>query len=245
MMFLVFKDAFEYTFKNKKSLIKLGILSVFSFLTYSFIFNIRIIHRIIEIGTNSMIDSYDPIPDFKNPIQMIKDGCKIFIVAIIYLAPAILITLYAIANNLLLNVTYTGKIFLINTSLGFLIVLVIIYFISYLFLIIPIPNMINKESLTSGFEFKEILAIIKSVGIIEYIKFCIYFLIILVGTMGLFFVLSQFLINGIVKLLNLLYPIVIDGSLSFNIFFLLFLLLLFPCLVFFKARAIALLYDMR
>lgn len=245
MMFLVFKDAFEYTFKDKKSLLKLGILSVLSFLIIPIFLILGYSSRIIEIGSRSMIDSYDPIPDFKNPHQLLKNGLKILVVAIIYLAPAILITLYAIANNLSLNVVITGETFSISTGLGFTLFLVVVWFICYLFAIVAIPNMIIKESLKSAFELKEILAIIRNVGVFEYIKFCIYFIIIFVGIVGIFFVLSQLLIGAFVNLFHPIYPITVDGSLSFNIFIFLFLLFLFPCLVFFKARAIALLYNMR
>ncbi|MDR2967907.1 MAG: DUF4013 domain-containing protein [Methanobacteriaceae archaeon] len=253
MLLEIFRDSFEYSFKEKKSILSLGVLLFLSiFIVPIFLIN-GYSYRIIKIGVNGMINGNDPLPEFKNIGTIFLEGIKIFIVRFIYLIPgAVVLILFSIVN---ISISVIGKhetpeysVFLF-IQLGIIAISIVIWLISLAISNVAIPHMIaNKESLKFAFKIKDILNIIKSIGFYEYIEFYTGYIVLYLGIISAAFLLIILigLIFGLI-LSPIIGPIALGYSTGFMFifYFLSAVLIIYPFFMIFENRAIALMYNTR
>lgn len=96
----------------------------------------------------------------------------------------------------------------------------------------------NNGFLKPGFNIKEILAIIKEIGIFNYIKFSLLSLIMFIRVLIIIFVLIQVIIN-----LLIFYGILLDRQVIINIYIFLGLFLMATIFLLLKSRVIALICN--
>lgn len=248
MLLEIFKDSIEYAYKDPRSILKFGILLLLSIFIIPIFFVTGYYYRITEIGLKGTINGEDPLPKFEKLSKMFVQGFKVLLVRFIYLIPGTLI--YLIPHKIPYGMHTLPSIQVLSIEFSILSLSVILWIVFYLFSSVAITNMINNNgSLRSAFEFKEIVDIIKSIGILRYIKFYFGCIILAIGILGSVF--------GIILLITGVILFVIGVATSFNslsyifggfisgLFFFIGLLFLIPFFLAFEGRAIALLYNMR
>ena len=264
MLLEIFKDAFEYSYKDTDSIFKLGILSLLSMI---FVFPIFLVagyyYRVTKVGVNGTINGDDPLPKFENWFEMFIQGFKILFVRFIYLLPAILI--FIIVSAILwvpfgiqvaaispspMDSSFNSLIFsLVIFQFGVLSVSAILCIILYLFSTVAVANMVNNNSLTAAFNFKEIINIIESIGFIRYIKFYLGSIVLGIGIFGAALLAISLIISSMSFVTYLItnsgiYAGVIAGPIG-GILSIVVILSLIPFFITFESRAIALIYNMR
>ena len=259
MLLEIFKDSFEYSYKDTDSIFKFGILSL---LTMMFVFPIFFVfgyyYRVVNIGLNGTINGDDPLPKFENWIEMFIQGFKILFVRFIYLIPGILIFLPA---SLILWIPYgiqyamtpmpESLVFsLVSFQIGILSLSAILCLVFYLFSTVAVTHMINNNgSLTAAFNFKEISRIIESIGIVRYVKLYFGGITLGIGIFGAALLgislisLSMTFIIWIITNSSI-YSAIVGGPIS-GVLSIVVILSLIPFFLTFESRAMALIYNMR
>jgi len=238
MILEILRDSFEYTFKDI-SILKLGILSLLSFLIIPTFILCGYSYRTTLIGINSMLNKKDKKPTFDNLGEMLIQGVKLAILGLIYTLPGIIATYILTTEGYIFRLVRAGGVSRIDFSLEFVVLLGLIWFICFIFVSVSIPNMINnKGCLKAGFKIREILAIIKNIGILNYIKFSLTWLIIFIGILIIIFLAVQLLISLITG------NIPINGLVTITIYAVISLFFIVPIFLLSGSRAIALIYNM-
>ena len=120
MILDIYKDSLEYAAKEWKTLIKLGLMTLFSFLLIPIFLIIGYNYRVVNQAVHGVINGKDPLPDYKDLVNMFVDGLKVFIIQLIYfIVPVIIFLLFIICAG---NVNGTLSIAL--TIIGCLITLI-------------------------------------------------------------------------------------------------------------------------
>ena len=257
MILEIFKDSFEYSLKKPEILFKIGILSFLNSLIVPYFLIAGYSYRITKIGINGMINGNDPIPEFKDWITLFFEGIKITIVRFIYLLPGTLVFLI-FSTSLVVSTIISADMhdmiefpgyYVLYGELGIIAISIMLWLIFYLFSIVAIPNMINnKGSLKSAFKIKEIVAIIKSIGVFKYIQFYTGWIVLLLGIIS-FTILIITLIGLILG--SILSTIIGSAALGFSGVFVSIILtialifIIYPFIMIFESRAIALMYNTR
>jgi len=245
----IFQDSFKYTFKDKKAFIKLGTISLFSFLIMPIFLLFGYSYRIVSTGLQGvMINSKDPLPKITPISPLLKEGLKIFLVISIYSILSIALTILIFSNTELINIIGTHSNFSItlNTGTFFLMLLLIIWFIPFLFIAVAIPHMIENNELKSAFKIKELIKIINFFGITKYIKFYIITIILIIISLIITFLISQGIINMINYLLTTIQnhsSSLIISYLNITVFILLELCIVIPFFTILLSRTISFMYD--
>ncbi len=261
MILEIFKDSFEYSSKNWKTIFKLGIIYILGQLLFFPIFFFEgYSYRVTSIGVKGMINGKDPLPKFNNWGKMFIEGLKIFFVNFIYSLPGT-IALFLITSTSL-STTYStvfqegATAQLINPSLfgilwGILAIPIILWLICYWISTVATVHMINNDgSLKSAFNIKEIIEIIRSIGIFKYIEFYIGYIVIIIGLLATSFLLILLFssVIGIITIIifsNYDIGIITTGILTISIFIFMSIFVLVPFFNVFESRAKALIYNMR
>ena len=202
MILEIYIDSFQYSIKKKTALLKLGLITLFSFLILPIILLFGYSCRIIEIGLNGvLLENEDPSASFVSLGQMFIDGFKVIAVLIIYSLPAIIVSIFSIFRFDLIKITnmftYFKIDFQIDFGLGFIVLFFIVWFITFLFVSTAIPHMVNKKSFKDAFKLRELVTIIKHVGIFEYLKFYISFIFLAFCFLVLGILATQIILNVI------------------------------------------------
>jgi len=253
MILDIFKDSFEYSFKEPKTIIKLGVLSLLSSLIIPYFLVEGYYYRIAKIGVNGMINGDDPLPEFNNWGKMFIEGIKIVIVRLIYFIPVMLVFSLGITIFLVMAVTTycPGEVPDFPTLFilfGVISISTLVWLFLYLFSNVAIPHMINKESILAAFKIKEIYKIIKSIGVYKYLQFYTGSLVLLFGIIS-----CTFLFFGLIGLFFglLLSPAMGPLAMAFSGIFIsttstmALYIFLAPFFMIFEARSIALMYNTR
>ncbi|MCQ2971569.1 MAG: DUF4013 domain-containing protein, partial [archaeon] len=85
MILDIYKDAFEYSAKDWKTLLILGVICLFSFLLIPVFLLAGYNYRVVGTAVRGIINGKDPLPEFDDLIGMFIDGIKVVIVQIVYL----------------------------------------------------------------------------------------------------------------------------------------------------------------
>ncbi|WP_405267231.1 DUF4013 domain-containing protein [Methanobrevibacter sp.] len=105
MILDIYKDALEYSAKDWKTLVILGVICLFSFLLLPAFLITGYNYRVINTAVHGIINGRDPLPDFDDLIEMFVDGVKVVIVQMLYLiVPMIIFLVFAIVAGQLTGV---------------------------------------------------------------------------------------------------------------------------------------------
>ena len=97
MILDIYKDALEYSAKDWKKLVILGVICLFSFLLLPAFLITGYNYRVINTAVHGVINGRDSLPDFEDLIDMFVDGVKVVIVQIAYvLVPIIVFLIFAL-----------------------------------------------------------------------------------------------------------------------------------------------------
>lgn len=109
MILDIYKDSLEYSAKDWKTLVTLGVMCLFSFLFLPAFLITGYNYRVINTAVHGIINGRDPLPNFDNLIEMFVDGVKVVIVQIAYLlVPAIIFIIFALIAGRLSGVLSTA-----------------------------------------------------------------------------------------------------------------------------------------
>jgi len=123
-------------------------------------------------------------PEVEGYLSLFFDGLKLVLIQIIYAVPAIILTIATVASAL----SFDGPVF--SSSVAFtpglatagLLLALIIYLIAYtLILPMALVSFARSGRIGEAFQFNKILAIIRSIGWIEYILALIILFVIMAG----------------------------------------------------------------
>ena len=159
MILDIYKDSLEYSAKDLKTLLILGVTYFLSFLLLPIFLIYGYSYRVTKISVEGMINGNDPLPEFDNIIDMFVDGIKVVLVYLIYaLVPLIIFFLFAAVSS---SIGGYGESALM--AIGAVITVVLILF-AYVMSMFGVAHMAsNGDSLSKAFDYKEIIEIIKSV----------------------------------------------------------------------------------
>ena len=134
----IYKDSLEYSAKDLKTLLILGVTYFLSFLFLPIFLIYGYSYRVTKISVEGMINGNDPLPAFDNVIDMFVDGIKVIVVYLIYaLIPFIIFLLFAMVSS---AVGGYGESALM--AIGSIITVVAIVF-AYLMCMFGVANMAN------------------------------------------------------------------------------------------------------
>ena len=242
MILDIYKDSFEYSAKDWKTLIILGVFCLFSFLLIPAFLITGYIYRVIDAAVHGVINGRDPLPDFEDPISMFIDGVKVVIVQIGYMiVPMIIFLIFVlIAKNL------NGVLSTATMLIGSLITLVI-GIIASLMTQMGICHMAHNEgAFSKAFAIGEIKEAIDDIGwfksLITYIGLIIITLVIyLVVTFIIGLIFAVFGISGTMLGVNSSGIFVLGAIINS----LVTMFIVGPYLGIFNARSFGLLYSMQ
>lgn len=240
MILEIYKDAFSYALKDGSTLLKLGVLSLFSFLIIPFIFLLGYEYRIIKTATEGMINGNETLPEFNNYTTMFKDGLKVLAVSIIYVLISVVIFLLLFFTGLTTNMESI-------IVLAF-IALIILTIISLIFSALAVTHMAaNNGSINAAFHIRELKDIMQSIGVLKLI--------------GSYF--GIFLINAVISFVVYVFVFAVVGILGFAVSYvyvdivpafiwalsiiadLVVALVVWPYLNIFSCRSYGLIYNLR
>lgn len=240
MILDIYKDSFEYSVRDVNKLLKLGLLSFFSFLIVPLFLFLGYQYRVVTVAVNGMINGDDKLPEFDKYSSMFVDGVKVFLVGLVYLAVPLIIGLAVIFLGM-----YFNNVGL--TVLGIILAIVLVI-IGFLASFIAVPNMVaNNGSLKKAFSFRELIDIIQSIGVLNYVGFYIGILVIDIVILAIFTCVVMFISMIFGVTLSFVY---MDGiSIMFLILNIIFNLimsfLIVPFIGLFQTRSIGLIYNIR
>ena len=91
MILDIYKDSLEYSAKDWKTLVKLGVICLFSFLLLPAFLITGYNYRVINNAVHGVINGRDPLPGFDDLVSMFVDGIKFVVVQIAYLLVPVII----------------------------------------------------------------------------------------------------------------------------------------------------------
>ena len=252
MILEVYRDSLPYSIKEKSALLKLGIITILSFLIVPIIFLFGYSYRIIQIGLHGvLLEGEDPLATFGDLKQLLIQGLKVIAVTISYSLIAIIISILGIFRFNLLNVTSFLSSFKISFQLdfgiGLTILLLVVWFITFIFTTTAISHMINRDSIKYAFKFKELITIIKHVTVFEYLKFFISSIILAIS----FIIVGVLATETILNILNIIalnfYNFTFKGSIGLNltlaILAIIFSFILIPIFIIVESRVASFIYN--
>ena len=153
MIFDIIKDATEYTMVNRKYILPLGVLYLLSILILPLVlfegFSSKIINESLK-GTINAGDKLKPIED--NEITtLLGNGLELIVVQVVYFIPMI--------------IAFICEIYIPFKNADLYLLFDIVLFLLCLFLCnIASVHMFEKNSLKKAFNIREIIQIIKQIG---------------------------------------------------------------------------------
>ena len=242
MILDIYKDSLEYSAKDWKTLVILGVICFFSFLLLPAFLITGYNYRVINTAVHGVINGRDPLPDFEDLISMFVDGVKFVIVQILYLlVPAIIFLIFALVAGQT-NGVAASAIMIIGCIITF-----VAFVVAELMAQMGICHMVyNDGAFSKAFAISEIKEVIDEIGWFECIA---TFLGLIIITLVILFVVSAiigiiFTAFGVSTAILGINPssIFILGALI-NILITMFLV--GPYLSIFNSRSIGLLYTMQ
>ena len=238
----IYKDSLEYSAKDWKTLVILGVICLFSFLLLPVFLITGYNYRVINTAVHGIINGRDPLPDFNDVIDMFVDGVKVVIVQIVYLiVPFLIFLIFAIIAGQLTGVA-SSALMIIGGLITF-VALVVACLMSQMALCHMADN---DGAFTIAFALSEIKEVIDEIGwfecIITYLGLIIITIVLSVvvtGIIGLIF--AAFGISGAVLGADPSGIFVLGAFINSMIA----MFIVGPYLRIFNARSIGLLYTMQ
>ena len=160
MILDIYKDALEYSAKDWKTLVILGIFAFFSFLLLPIFIITGYNYRVINTAVHGIINGRDPLPGFDDLIAMFVDGIKVVIVQIGYLIiPVIIFLIFAFIAGSLSGVSATA-VMIIGSLLTF-----VVGIVACLMSQMGMCHMAyNEGAFTKAFDLREIKEVLDEIG---------------------------------------------------------------------------------
>lgn len=242
MILDIYKDSLEYSAKDWKTLVILGVICLFSVFLLPVFLITGYNYRVINTAVHGVINGRDPLPDFDNIIDMFVDGIKVVVIQIAYLiVPAIIFFIFAaISSNI--NGAASSALMIIGCIITFAVGVA-----ACLMEQMAICHMAyNDGSFSKAFALKEIKEAIDDIGwfncIATYLGLIIITVVIaFVVTSIIYLIFGVFGISGLALGVN---PtgIFMVGALINS---LITMFIVGPYLSIFNSRSIGLLYGMQ
>ena len=174
MILDIYKDALEYSAKDWKKLVILGVVCLFSILFIPIFLITGYNYRVIKNAVYGVINGRDPLPEFDDLIEMFIDGVKVVIVQFVYLlVPVIIFIIFAVVAGSLTGIA-SSIIMLIGAIITF-----VLFVVAELMIQMGICHMAyNKGAFSKAFELREIKEVIDEIGWFECIATYIGLIII-------------------------------------------------------------------
>ena len=242
MILDIYKDALEYSAKDWKTLVILGVICLFSFLLLRAFLITGYNYRVINNAVHGVINGRDPLPDFNDVISMFIDGVKVVIVQILYLLVPIIIFLIFALIAMQVNGFASSAIMLIGAIITF-----VAFVVVELMIQIGLCHMAyNDGALSKAFAISEIKEAIDEIGWFKCIATLLGLIII---TLVIFSVVSM-IIGIIFSAFGFSTAVLgIDPTgifvLGVTVNFLISMFIVGPYLCIFNSRSIGLLYTMQ
>ncbi|SDA43749.1 DUF4013 domain-containing protein [Methanobrevibacter millerae] len=242
MILDIYKDSLEYSAKDWKTLVILGVICLFSVFLLPVFLITGYNYRVINTAVHGVINGKDPLPEFDNIIEMFVDGIKVFVVQVAYmLVPVIIFFIFAaIASNV--NKTASIALMIIGCIITFAVGIA-----ACLMSQMGICHMAyNDGSFSKAFALTEIKEAIDDIGwfncIITYLGLIIITVVIAFVVTSIIYII--FGVFGISSLALGVDPtgIILVGAL---INALITMFIVGPYLSIFNSRSIGLLYSMQ
>ena len=242
MILDIYKDALEYSAKDWKTLVILGIFAFFSFLLLPIFIITGYNYRVINTAVHGIINGRDPLPGFDDLIAMFVDGIKVVIVQIAYLIiPVIIFLIFAIIAGYLSGVSATA-VMIIGSLLTF-----VAGIVACLMSQMGLCHMAyNEGAFTKAFALREIKEVLDEIGwfnsILTYLGLIIITVVLsavvslLIGAVFVLFGLSGFALGVDASGVFLVGALVNSAVAMF---------IVGPYLSIFNSRSIGLLYTMQ
>lgn len=242
MILDIYKDSLEYSAKDWKTLVILGVICLFNFLLLPVFLITGYNYRVIDTAVHGIINGRDPLPDFEDIIGIFVDGVKVVIVQVVYLlVPFIIFMIFVIIAGIVDNVASAG-IMIIGALLTFVALIV-----SCLMSQMGLCHMAyNEGAFSKAFAVSEIKEVIDEIGwfecIITYLGLIIITIVIsfvVTALIGLIF--TALGISGFALGANA------GGIFALGMFInaLVSMFIVGPYLSIFNSRSIGLLYTMQ
>ena len=242
MILDIYKDSLEYSAKDWKTLVILGVFAFLSFLLIPAFLITGYNYRVINTAVHGIINGRDPLPRFDDIIEMFIDGVKVFIVQIVYLiVPAVVFLIFALLASQLTDVL-SAVVMLIGCLLTF-----VVGIAACLMAQIGVCHMAyNDGAFSKAFEINEIKGVIDEIGwstcIATYLGLIIITLVIsIVVTALIYGIFTVFGISSAVLGANpsgiFVLGVLINSLVT--------MFIVGPYLSIFNARSIGLLYTMQ
>lgn len=242
MILDIYKDALEYSAKDWKTLVVLGVMCLFSFLLLPVFLITGYNYRVINTAVHGIINGRDPLPDFEDLIDMFVDGVKVVIIQFAYvIVPILVFLIFAIIASAVEGVASTA-IMIIGCLITFALLIV-----ACLMDQMAICHMAHNDgSFSKAFALREIKEVIDEIGwfncIATYLGLIIITLVIsVVVTAIIYAIFTVFGLSG--------FALGVDASgvfaLGLLINSLVTMFIVGPYLSIFNARSIGLLYSMQ
>ena len=242
MILDIYKDSLEYSAKDWKTLVILGVICLFTLLLLPAFLITGYNYRVINTAVHGVINGRDPLPDFEDLISMFVDGVKVVIVQILYLLlPIIIFFVFAVVAGQA-NGVAASAIMIIGCIVTF-----VAFVVAELMIQMGICHMAyNDGAFSKAFAISEIKEVIDEIGWFECIATLLGLIII---TLVIFSVVSIiigiiFTVFGVSTAVLGINPsaIFILGGIINS---LITMFLVGPYLSIFNSRSIGLLYTMQ
>lgn len=242
MILDIYKDSLEYSAKDWKKLIILGVMAFFSFLLIPAFLITGYSYRVVNTAVHGVINGRDPLPDFDEKIAMLVDGVKVVIVQIVYLIIPVLIFLAFLILAANVKGGLSSALLVIGSLIAF-----VVGIISCLMGQMGMCHMAyNDGSFSKAFAVKEIKGVIDEIGwftcIVTYLGIIIITVDIALVVTGLItLIFSVFGISGSMVGIDSSGIFILGGLISslVNLF------IVGPYLSIFSARSLGLLYTVQ
>ena len=243
MILDIYKDSLEYSAKDWKTLVILGVFAFLSFLLIPAFLITGYNYRVINTAVHGIINGRDPLPGFDDIIEMFIDGVKVFIVQIVYLiVPAVVFLIFALLASQLTDVL-SAVVMLIGCLLTF-----VVGIAACLMAQIGVCHMAyNDGAFSKAFEINELKGVIDEIGwstcIATYLGLIIITVVIafvvtaLIGLIFTVFGISGFALGADAASGIFLLGAFVNSAIA--------MFLVGPYLSIFNARSIGLLYTMQ
>lgn len=197
MILDIYKDALEYSAKDWKKLVILGVICLFSFFLLPVFLITGYNYRVINNAVHGIINGRDPLPEFDDIVAMFVDGVKYALIQIAYLIVPVLIFIIFAAIAAQVGGFASSVIILIGSLITF-----VVFVVAELMVNMGICHMAyNDGALSKAFALKEIKEVIDEIGwfecIITYVGLVIITVVIsVVVTVLIGLVFTAFGVSG-------------------------------------------------
>lgn len=172
----ILSDSFRYPLSDVKKTLTLGLLFAAGVVIFPLIFAYGYVLRIMEYSLNGS----EELPPFDDWKKMFGDGLKFILTLLIYLGIpyfiASLVMTFVLIAVMVMSAAAQGALtapptFNINQFLiTFYSVMAVVLAIPYALVLMALPHMVKKQKIDATFEFRNIIRIIKNIGVLRYLS---------------------------------------------------------------------------